>query len=1300
MSVDISGKTSLIFSILICLASYSCFGQTVYISPIGSDNNQGTHEKPFGTLKKARDYLAELPSNGSQQVVLKDGVYHLEQTFLLLPQHSGEQNAQITYRAENEGQVIISGAKAFEALEWKPFKKGIYQARVSRSDLANGGIDELWVGDIKLWMARYPNRDTTAHIFDGVSSWDELNDRAKNYNRPQSGFLHSLHASEWGSVHYKVSGFENGELQLEGGWQQNRNRDLRKSEVMIEHIFEELDDPGEWFFDDSSNTLYLIPPKGVNLKTAEFYSVHLTNLVEYRGTAENPVKYVHFEGIRFQQASRVFMDEYEPLLRGDWSINRSGAVFMAGTENCEIRNSYFYALGGNGVFFSNYNRKSKVSDSYFDRLGESAICFVGNYNSTRSNPIGYNNSYSYDTLDLTPGPKGKDYPQQCIAEGNLIYAIGRVGKQTAGVFISMSEMITARHNTIYHVPRSGITINDGSWGGHVIEYNHIFNSVIETADHGPFNSWGRDRFWMSCHHGGEKGDEKNALEYSKLDNYLTTIIRNNRFEHGNGFSWGIDLDDGTSNYHLYNNLLLGCSYKLREGFYRVVENNISIGSNPPGKHVSFFNNQDIIRNNIHVATDPSGVVFRRIIDRPQETKMVDYNLYYSTQAKAVFRNDGAPSPEFEKVMSFEDWQSKGMDQHSIIADPMFVDPINYDFRVKSNSPALEVGFKNFSMKEFGVTKPSFLAIVERDYPIYRSFDPSVLFAEKGNKRLVLQEDIVYQFIGSYLEDLNTQSERSVAGVGVNKGVFINSVDEKSLSSRSGLKAGDAILEVNDAAIESAADFMEIIRRNPGKKVKLHVVGDKDRMIVFTLPEKYKETQNDASGVMELRSNESTFLYGTKAASNKGNLELRPGRNIRWKGNASVLWDIKVRKGDKYELYLTANIRSYGEGKILTLRTDEAEYNFTLAPTAGPFKDGRNFERVKLSSEIDLSKGIQSIVLSTSEDSNEDVLMDFRSIELLPVSAKQQIEAERKRALASRSSVEWMNDAGYGLMFHWTSESVQPDGSILPFEEAVNEFNVKAFAEMVEETGAGYVMFTIGHAESYCPAPIESWEKVHPGQTTERDLIDEIANALDEKGIKFMCYINGPLGFNLNVDQSPTDAEKKQFVFNFNSILSEMGLRYDDKIAGYWFDSWYQIFEEFPEVPFEEFNQAAKTGNNDRVYCLNSWIYPTVTPWQDYWAGEVGSPIELPKDGYMEDGPVPDLPYHTLLRMDAPWVQKTKEMIEPRFDENELINFISGCKENGGMVTINLGIYQDGTIGEQALSIMREVKSKLNVESEK
>ena len=115
--------------------------------------------------------------------------------------------------------------------------------------------------------------------------------------------------------------------------------------------------------------------------------------------------------------------------------------------------------------------------------------------------------------------------------------------------------ITIRHCSIYDMPRAGINIGDGCWGGHVIEFCDVFDTVKETGDHGSFNSWGRDRFWSL---GGIDFNNDAAWEANKalvtLDACKTTIIRNNRWRCDHG--WDIDLDDGSSNYHIYNNLCL------------------------------------------------------------------------------------------------------------------------------------------------------------------------------------------------------------------------------------------------------------------------------------------------------------------------------------------------------------------------------------------------------------------------------------------------------------------------------------------------------------------------------------------------------------------------------------------------------------------------------------------------------------------------------------------------------------------------------------------------------------------------
>jgi hypothetical protein len=54
-----------------------------------------------------------------------------------------------------------------------------------------------------------------------------------------------------------------------------------------------------------------------------------------------------------------------------------------------------------------------------------------------------------------------------------------------------------------------------------------------------------------------------------------------------------------------------------------------------------------------------------------------------------------------KKYTFEQWKARGMDQHSVIADPLFVDPADGDFSLKPDSPALKLGFKPIDISAAG-----------------------------------------------------------------------------------------------------------------------------------------------------------------------------------------------------------------------------------------------------------------------------------------------------------------------------------------------------------------------------------------------------------------------------------------------------------------------------------------------------------------------------------------------------------------------------------------------------------------------
>ena len=698
---------SVVILVSFCVPS---FALELYVAPDGHDANPGTKSRPFATLTHTRDAVRQMKktSKGPITVYLRGGTYYLDEPLVFTTEDSGSREAPVRLVAYKNERPVLSGGKLLK-LKWTPHKDGVMKANVP-ADVKI--IDQLFVNGKRQHMARFPNFDAKAKFFGGTSGDAISAQRAKSWTNPAGGYMHALHSSMWGSKHYRIVDVDSdGKIKFQGGWQENRGGGwdqfyrggYHKNYLFVENILDELDAEAEWYFDEKDRMLYLKPEAGTNLHKAEIIAAGLTELIVVKGSTGKPVKNITFKGITFRHTKRVFLEPYERLLRGDWSIARLAAVRFAGAEDCSVQDCAFEDLGGNGLLLSGYNRNVDVLANRFTRLGESGVCIVGDLKAVRTPAISYSNTVPQEKIDLVPGPNTPDYPKQCRISNNLMDRFGIIGKQVAGVMISMAEEITVSHNTIYQCPRAAICINDGCWGGHVIEYNDAFNTVRESGDHGPFNSWGRDRWWKTSYNGG-RDLEKFAKARSKLDNYKVTHIRYNRFSHPGGHSWGIDLDDGSSNYHVYSNLCLGMGIKLREGFYRRVENNIIIRGFF-GFHIWLPDCDDVVERNIVVDDNP----YRLIRANPNYAKSFNRNLFW---------NEGEHI-RFDKG-NFEAWKKRNLDIESLIADPMFIDPAGGDFTVKPESPALKLGFENFPMNRFGTSKPEFQAIAataDRAYAI-------------------------------------------------------------------------------------------------------------------------------------------------------------------------------------------------------------------------------------------------------------------------------------------------------------------------------------------------------------------------------------------------------------------------------------------------------------------------------------------------------------------------------------------------------------------------------------------------------
>lgn len=768
-------KNKLYIAFVVFLFSINVQAQTIFfVSPVGDDSNGGTQAKPFGTIKRAVAEARKL--SGEVKINLLEGTYYLSQPIVFTAEDSRKENEKLTITNFENQKVTVSGSIPLK-LKWEAYKNGIWQAKVTQ-DLV---FDQLFVDGQLQRMARYPNYDSTAHFLGGTSEDAISKDRAANWSSPEGGYVHALHQSEWGDFHYIITGKnDKGELTLEGGWQNNRRMGMHKKYRFVENIFEELDTVNEWFFDKKSKTLYYYPPKGLNIKKAKFETPQIAHLFEFKGSETKPVKNIRIEGLTITQTLRTFMENKEPLLRSDWTIYRGGAVLYDGAINCSLKNCTLTNLGGNAVFFNDYNRNCEVSGCLISETGASAFCFVGDPNAVRSPSFEYGQFVPLAQIDRTPGPKTNNYPAECKVDDNLMFNLGKVEKQSAGVELSMCQSITVSHNTIYDVPRAGINVSEGTWGGHIIEYNDVFNTVKESGDHGSFNSWGRDRFWHPDKKTLDSIVETN-FDLTMLDVVKPIILRNNRMRCDHG--WDIDLDDGSSNYQIYNNLCLNGGIKLREGVNRVVENNIMI-NNTFHPHVWFKNSNDVFRHNIV----SSGYLPIRV---PVWGKETDYNA-------------------FPDSVSLNAARDRGTDKNSVCGDLNFVNPQGGDFRLKDGSAAFAVGFKNFAMDSFGVVSPRLKALAEKVKL------PAVIRLDQVN------DSEIIDFMGAKVKNLTALGERSATGMDDTRGVLVVEVATGSVASRF-LQANDVILGLNDKQVNKLRDLLE---------ARMSVIGANTEVIIF------------------------------------------------------------------------------------------------------------------------------------------------------------------------------------------------------------------------------------------------------------------------------------------------------------------------------------------------------------------------------------------------------------------------------------------------------------------------------------
>ncbi len=333
--------------------------------------------------------------------------------------------------------------------------------------------------------------------------------------------------------------------------------------------------------------------------------------------------------------------------------------------------------------------------------------------------------------------------------------------------------------------------------------------------------------------------------------------------------------------------------------------------------------------------------------------------------------------------------------------------------------------------------------------------------------------------------------------------------------------------------------------------------------------------------------------------------------------------------------------------------------------------------------------------------------DFRvwSMELATPAAR---DAISRRARELHSSHQWMVDGKYGLFTHFSPLTYPFHGDRMAYTNwqwGVDLFDVQAYADAVEATGARWVILTTSHGVVFWPGPNRTIDSLLKGRTCRRDLIQELANELGKRGIRFMLYFHfGATDHLWRQAVGMNDEDSTRMAENFAALFEETSRRYGEKLWGFPYidDGFFRAYQHDP--PWEKWARAIKSGHRDALVGFSPNRGPNVSPFSDLQIGDSGAslPDPAPASMYAPDGPLAGLDPGWYIAMDG-W--RTRRPFQgvfhdpPRFSREEYIDYFRKMAAARTPVTINLIITQDVTrrqpfFNPECLGIMKSVRKAM------
>ena len=622
------------------------------------------------TITAARDHIRARRAVGEWldtpiTVMINPSTYYLPEPIVFGPEDSGTADAPVVYRQveDADGSIIISGGRritGWRAVEvngvrawavdlpdvragkWYFRQLFVNGQRCSRPRVPKAGFHRFTaVPDLKPKQGYRPGQFRANFAPGHIANWKNLSD-------VEIVILHY-----WVSPRMQIARVDESDHLVE--FTKPTLRRLTDSfnakqfaRFYADNVFEALDEPGEWYLDRPTGTLYYVPRPGETPNRTTVIAPWLKQLVRVGSNAKDgePTRFIELRGLTLQHAEAI--DSDANAADGQASSRIAGGVAFHNSENCSLRDCRVGQVSGYAVEIGAGCENIAVESNVITDLGAGGIKL---WHSSNRSTVANNE----------------------IAHG------GRYFHNAVGVLLGQSHENTVAHNHIHDFYYTGVSVG-WSWGyaepsrasGNVIEYNHI--------------------------HDIGQGMLSDMAGVYTLGVSPGTIVRTNLIHDVEADiygGWGLYCDEGSSYILMENNVVYRTThggFHQHYGSYNVIRNNVfafgkhaQIKRSREEKHTSFTFERNIVCFN-------EGKLLGG--NWKNDDYRIDYNVYW--------REDGDPM-DFTGE-SFEDWQKRGHDRHSIIADPLFEAPEDGNFTLEPKSPAIKLGFKPIDTTKIGRLK--------------------------------------------------------------------------------------------------------------------------------------------------------------------------------------------------------------------------------------------------------------------------------------------------------------------------------------------------------------------------------------------------------------------------------------------------------------------------------------------------------------------------------------------------------------------------------------------------------------------